>query len=217
KPDKKFSELSYDEILLVRGLKTHTTLNPSNVREVFYGRVPGVPAFNPDLPREEQNLKLFDNLLIWEDIYIPQTKVRYDNELPGGYHTGYYSWVEWLMLEKMRFGEIFEIAYRQGEEKLRYIKNLIRDLSKERDKYILQLGKSLNNKHYTRIDDSFTLWFQNKARISPSEKFCINWHGRLQLENILLHNQIHNILTIINGKNNYGCYRHRYRDGFRCE
>jgi len=173
--DKKFSELKPEEIPLVRGLKTLATLEPVDIREVFGGRgVPGVAALNPQIPRKKQNPETFENLLRFTNIRLPL-----GGKSSGSYYTGYYSFVEWLMLEQMKFGEIFEIARREGAEKLNYMDFLVQVWGSEHLAEILQEQKSLFNEHHTHIDDFWTLYLHQRSRITPTEKSCLGVFGEL--------------------------------------
>ncbi|WXG41619.1 MAG: DUF2341 domain-containing protein [Candidatus Freyarchaeum deiterrae] len=174
-PDLSFTQLkAKDEQLLLKvgGIQILNTVEPASIREVFGGRVAGVP-------KEKQNPQIFDNLLKFTEVSIPGSYMRGGEEIQRPYSSGYYSFVEWLMSEKMRLGEIFDIGKKEGMDKLNYMDLLIKGWGNERSTKILEQQKSLDNEYHTRLEDLWALYLHQRTRISPTERSSMDTFGTL--------------------------------------
>ncbi|MEX2704093.1 MAG: hypothetical protein Q6352_002345 [Candidatus Freyrarchaeum guaymaensis] len=167
--DKKFTQLTPEEQQQVRGIRTHTTLEPVDIREVFGGRVKGVPQFDPQIPREKQNPEIFHNLLKFTEIMVPAGGAS-----SAKYSSGYYSFVKWLTKDK----SVDSQKVKNGKDLLNAMDNFIQEMGRKRSANILELRRdSLTNKYFRPLNNFFTNHLRQNTRITPSEKHCLNWFG----------------------------------------
>jgi len=84
----------------------------------------------------------------------------------------------------------------KGLELFDYICLLVRNRAADRTAEILKGRSQLSDEHHTYFYNDFTLWLHERARIRPSEKYCLNWYG----ENMLFSDEIRDKLNTLKYK-----------------